>query len=99
MVDYNDFNNSICHSQFGWIEDQWKAFTAMTEEEEENWKRYVIFKLKKKSRNEKRVMCSETGEVFNTIKDLAMIIGKTPPTIKNYITTNKSVYGKHYRYL
>lgn len=96
MVDIFEFLTD----DFKYCENQWKSFTALTKEEEENWKRYLIFKLsKKKSRNEKRVMCEETGEVFNTIKDLAMIIGKTPPTIKNYITTNKSIYGKHYRYL
>lgn len=99
MVDYNDFNNPICHSQFGWLEDQWKAFTAMTEEEEENWRRYLIFNLKKKAKNEKRVLCIETNEIFDSIKDLAMIINKTPKTIQNYIKDNKSVYGKHYRYL
>lgn len=99
MVDFKDFDNPICHSQFGWIEDQWKAFTAMTESEEENWKRYIIFKLKKKTKSKKRVLCVETSEIFQSINDLAIIINKTPKTIQNYIKDNKSVYGKHYRYL
>ena len=85
MVDFNDFDSPICRSQFGWVENQWKSFTAMTEKEEENWKRYIIFKLKKKSKSKKRVLCVETSEIFQSINDLAMIINKTPKTIQNYI--------------
>lgn len=99
MVDFNDYNSFICRSQFSYCEDLWQSFTALTEEEEKNWKKYILFRLKKKSKSGKRIFCKETGEVFETIKDLAVIINKTPPTIKNYITTNKSIYGKHYRYL
>ena len=99
MVDFKDFDNPICRSDFSYCEDLWESFTAMSEAEEENWKRYIIFKLKKKSKSKKRVLCIETSEIFQSINDLAIIINKTPKTIQNYIKDNKSVYGKHYKYL
>lgn len=99
MVDYNDYINPICVSNFDYCENQWKMFTAMTEEEEQNWKRFLIYYLKKKSKNEKRIICIETKEIFSTLKDLAFYLNKSTFTVREYIKSNKSIYGKHYKYL
>ena len=51
------------------------------------------------SPNMKPIMCIETGEVFQSVKDLAPILGVRHRTANEIVQHGRERHGKHYKYI
>lgn len=49
--------------------------------------------------NMKPVRCIETGEIFQSAKDIAQILGVTPRSANDIVQYHKERNGKHYEYI
>ena len=50
-------------------------------------------------KNGKKVVCVETGTVYETIRDAGMQVGKHPSSISHAISDGRTCAGYHWKYL
>lgn len=82
-----------------YIQNCWKQFTTLTDQEEKNLKEIIgIFKVKKKKNihqgRNKVIKCTETGKIYNNVHEIAKEFNiNSPQNIYTYIKHGWRLHG------